>query len=534
MKRVLRGVGILCVILSVALEAVVAQSTVGPTSTSAPHEISLRVIPISPRPGVTTGVAELLTDIVLSECTEIPGVTVSRSERESDAERGHEDLVLELSVWNVDDNYEMITTLHDAQRRTVIDSRFVTIDATNMTRVIEAWRDDLQVVLRRLSDQRIVGHIEYLYAQENWDRAWEYFLQADVVGIPVDPAIPQAIRQLTADQMRETLTQGRRPPADADAILRDALVWSPVAFTTAPVVDRIRDNRVEITEERFSTLEDATQDLVRTGEYESARNLLREDTYQDLWIYTPQGMHSLDRSILQRQEDAYISLAQSDLRRMDESAAQRHLAGAASLQMEDPARLIDALETYEETVSRRRSRAIRHGSRPQPASPRTVRDREIAVGVHGYGTNDPEVRYDNESVELAITGGYSVVTPIVPYLRLSRSLNAALIRQGRTTRGDLYISAGPTVGTELAELTIGASAGLSALTGSREIVGGDDTEEKQILQGGPSISLDLGVAGNITNKLGLALDIRWIGTLWIPDLYVTPSTSVGISCRYRL
>lgn len=496
--------------------------------------VDLGVVPVRPTPGVSTGVAELITDVVLSECTEIPGVKVTRIAAESDPTEPPRDLLLELSVWNVADHYELITTLHDAHRETIVDSRFVTIRQTNMSQTIQVWREDLQIVIRRLSDQRIVDHIEYLYRVGNWDLAWEYILQAGTVGIPVDPTIPAVIRRITAEEIRKPLTERRRIPADADTLYRESLVWSPVGFSTVPIIDRIRQRRMEISEERFSRLQEETHALIRTGQYQDAQELLRRDTYQDLWIYTPQRMHSLDRRILQAQEDAYLTLAASDLRRMDEKAAQRRLARTASLPVDDPARIVAALQTYEDTVTRRRDRAIRHQSRPDPTSPRTVGDREIRLGLYGYGSNDPEVRYDNESVELSITGGYSVISPIVPHIRLRRSITGGIVRQQRTTCGDISVGIAPTIGTQIAELSIGGSVGIAALIGSREIANGTDIKEQPIYQGGPSVSLDLGLTGNLTNRFGLALDVRWIGTLWIPDIYLTPSTSVGVSCRYRI
>jgi len=496
------------------------------------------------------------------------------------------DYILE-GVLREADGYHLVLTLHDTRRRSVIDSRIVPVTPDDgVTAGIEGWRDDMRILFGTLRDDRLVGQTRFLLDEGNIALAWEYYLAATVRGHPVPATTETTIREGRAAALRDELTpstpsrlrRGAALPADAPERLTEILLVSP-GSDEDELLRRLTAEREERSRRRLETLRREIDDHLRKDDIDAARTLLAAPEARELAATDPGAIHALADAIDRRERELRIAHSRSRLRRDDPRGSARPLeailaeatAGIGPVPVigraparppatadptASPARetttgpatllppaVIDALVHREETLVARDRRYIRRAQIPDPLQPRSVGERWFWSSIGGTGTEDPLQRYLDGGVHLSYGAGLARAAPLVRYLRLHRGIAAYLRPAERSdadlTRIDLLGHLSPGVGTNLFELTLGVTGGLSVLTGTREISrdtppAGDDTPaaantDRTVLQVGPT----LGFTGEAAvllpgQRIRIALHLTRRHTLWIPDLYLTPATTVGV------
>ncbi|MFP4152646.1 MAG: hypothetical protein ACLFSV_07345 [Alkalispirochaeta sp.] len=581
--------------------AVVATTGVGATSPDAAPDSGaspvLTVLPVATAGAASPETATLLGDIVYSAVLAIPNLRVVQGDatvhagggaahhgdatthadgaapRPGDGARPGEYL-LESVLWD-DHGYHLVLTLHDIRRRSVVDSTILAVTADGgVTTGIERWRDDMRILFATLRDDRLVRQTEFLLDEGNISLAWTYYLAATVRGHPVPAATERAIREERADRLREELSpvrflrRGTLPP-DASERITEIILVSPETGDDE-LLRRLAEEREDLFRHRMEILDAQVGELLRKDDTAAARTLLAGDEAQDLAERDPRAIRALEEAVRLREREIRIARSRALLRRDDRrgsaepleailsagtiggstgrapapAAPSRAVPSTAAPVVEPP--VIDALVHREETLIARDRRSIRREQIPDPLEARSVGERWIWSSLGGTGTEDPLERYYDGGVHLSYGIGIATAAPLLPYLRLHRGIGAYLRPAQRPasdlTRIDLLGHLTPAIGTNLLELAVGITGGVSVLTGSRETVtetdltgnptttdSGPTTTDRPVLQVGPA----LGITGEAAilvpgRRLRIALHLTRRHTLWIPDLYLTPATTVGV------
>jgi len=497
----------------------------------------LAVLPVRPGGSAHPDTALLLGDVLYSAAMEIPNVRVVQTD--DTTESFQHDFVLEGTVWE-GEGYQLVVTVHDTRRRSVIDSTVISVSDGRITDGIERWRDDMRIVFGALLDDRLPRQTLFLLEEGNTSLAWEYYLTTTGQGQSIPPEVEEAIRRTLAAEIRDTLpVRGGlfgRPslPTDAPEILTEILLISPIS-DEEDLFQRLRRERTVLRRMQIETLEQEVRRELRRGDTATARELLVAPEVEPLTTTDPRGISALDGAIRREETAQTLARARAHLRRSETTASRRLLSEAAQPSRDTdilPREVVEAMVDHEETVLSRATRAIRREATPDPAEPRSLRDRWVWASIGGIGSEDPQERYLDGGVHLGYGAGYTDARSLFGYVRLHRGVSAAVRHaprdQATLTRVDALALFAPSIATNLLELSLGITGGGSALWGSRDVQR-EVVEERTVLQIGPSLGLTTEFAVILAGqRLRAGLQLTYLQTLWIPDLYTTPATSVGV------
>lgn len=497
----------------------------------------LAVLPVLPGGSAHPDTALLLGDVLYSAAMEIPNVRVVQTD--DTTESFQHDFVLEGTVWE-GEGYQLVVTVHDTRRRSVIDSTVISVSDGRITDGIERWRDDMRIVFGALLDDRLPRQTLFLLEEGNTSLAWEYYLTTTSQGQSIPPEVEEAIRRTLAAEIRDTLPSrgglfGRPAlPADAPERLTEVLLLSPRS-NEEDLFQRLRQERSLIRRSQLESLDQEVRRELRRGNTAAARELLVAPEVEPLTTTHPREVFDLAEAIRREETEQTLARARAHLRRSETTASRRLLSEAAQPSRATdtlPREVVEAMVVHEQTLLSRDARAIRREATPDPAEPRSLRDRWVWLSIGGAGSADPQERYLDGGVQLGYSGGYTDARSLFGYTRLHRGLSGSFRHAPRDesvlTRVDALALLAPSIATNLLEFSLGITGGASVLWGSRDVQR-EVLEEHAVLQIGPALGLATELAVMLPGqRLRAALQLTHLQTLWIPDLYPTSATSVGV------
>ncbi len=518
------------------------------------QNIRIAVTTIQRNEEVSEDTAEIIRDSVISALLQQQQYVVIDSQFRSmdgivDSDSTSSDY-FQLSgvAWGHGSEYTLTLWLVDVGSATIAHADTVVLQAATIERSIAVWAEGLEFFLRQSRPVAFVGQrvgtpdtrIRVMLEEGSPSAAWQTFLEQYAV-IDQEEELLRRIRfdyseQLFQAAIRRTTSREERLRTFEAAVLLSVPEQSNQHSAT--VIESIQEYTLVASRERRAEMSSIARDFrraERTSDITAATELTDSDAFRELAMYfVEEAADLLDRyrfMLWQRELNRSISLRNQN--RFDE-AAERILSAESIL----PGRT----ETWEvaraNEASRLRfmERQIEDARELRWDRPRNREETYMFGAVQTTQFTDSLERFLISSGGFRGSLGWERLSPVGPFVRSIFGAGFSVSHWDGEQESLSYtwtnvtpgIHVGAAVGVERMELALRFAGQIGYIGGSRGVPSGDD--QGFVSRVGPGLAVRVEIMTYIpqTNfRIGLALDRERM--LWIPSVYTTHATSVGLT-----